>query len=178
MENNNTLTGARYNAKIVVLSGLFIALGILIPMVMPIKWIDGVFSATLASHVPVMLAMFINPFVAIAVSLGTALGFLIQLGPVVAIRAALHVLFAVVGAIMIKKERPMYLIIIVTLLLHTLSDMGIVYILFLTMGINLKGLSLSYTMTVIGIGTSIHHLVDFAITLPIYYAMRNAKLVK
>ena len=72
----------------------------------------------------------------------------------------------------------MYLIIIVTLLLHTLSDMGIVYILFLTMGINLKGLSLSYTMTVIGIGTSIHHLVDFAITLPIYYAMRNAKLVK
>ena len=89
MENNNTLTGARYNAKIVVLSGLFIALGILIPMVMPIKWIDGVFSATLASHVPVMLAMFINPFVAIAVSLGTALGFLIQLGPVVAIRACI-----------------------------------------------------------------------------------------
>ena len=46
-------------------------------MVMP-RITIGPASFTLASHVPVFIAMFISPVVAIAVSLGTGFGFLIR----------------------------------------------------------------------------------------------------
>ena len=58
------------------LSAILIAVGTVIPLFMP-KVIVGPMSFTLASHVAVMLALFISPSVAAAVALGTTLGFLI-----------------------------------------------------------------------------------------------------
>lgn len=62
------------SVKRLTISALLIAMGIIIPMVMP-RITIGPASFTLASHVPVFIAMFISPVVAIAVSLGTGFGF-------------------------------------------------------------------------------------------------------
>lgn len=59
------------------ISALLIAMGILIPMVMP-KIVIGPASFTLASHVPLMIAMFFSPGMAVAVALGTAFGFFVN----------------------------------------------------------------------------------------------------
>ena len=52
--------------QVFVLASLLIAVGTVIPMLMP-KIIIGPMSFTLASHVAVMIAIFISPAVAIAV---------------------------------------------------------------------------------------------------------------
>lgn len=81
------------------MTAFLVALGILIPMVMPARIVIGDASFTLASHVPVMLAMFFNIPMAIAVALGTTFGFFINgLPPVVGMRALSHVVFVVIGA--------------------------------------------------------------------------------
>ena len=62
--------------KNMVTAGMLCAIGILIPMVSPIKITLDPASFTLASHVPVFMAMFISPVVGIFVAVGTTLGFL------------------------------------------------------------------------------------------------------
>ena len=164
MTNNTTR-----NTQKIVLSGLFIALAILIPIIMPIKFTDGVFSATLASQTPIVLAMFINPYIAVAVCIGSVIGFAMTLGPIVALRASMHIPFALVGSIMIKKKMPLYMVIIVTTILHALAEVLIIWILYGFMGISfLKGKLLSSTLLLIGFGTMIHYLIDFAIAMGIY----------
>ena len=63
--------------KELVLGALLTALALLIPLAF--GGILGItippFSATLASHVPVMLAMLVNPLVAFVVGAGSAFGF-------------------------------------------------------------------------------------------------------
>ena len=69
--------------KSLAFSAILVAFGILIPMVMPIKVVIGPASFTLASHVPVFMAMFIAPQVTFMVALGTSLGFLLAGFPIV-----------------------------------------------------------------------------------------------
>lgn len=88
----------------ITIAALLIALGIVIPMFMP-KIIFPPNSYTLASHVPVMIAMFISPSVAIAVAIGTAWGFLISATDIIAMRALSHIVFAVLGSLYIQKNR-------------------------------------------------------------------------
>ena len=88
-----------------VISALLTALAILIPVAFGgyLRVYIPPFSATLASHVPSMLAMLISPWAAVMVGLGSAFGFLLMLGPVIAARALIHVAFGVTGAYLIKK---------------------------------------------------------------------------
>lgn len=161
------------NIHKLTLSGLFIAFAITIPMFMPKLYSDGIFSATLASHVPVILAMFISPMVALAVAAGSSLGFAVTLGPIVALRAAMHIGFAVVGAYMVKKKAKMWQTFLVTLVLHAVLEAVIVLILYHTMGIGLNGKTLEYTMYLILIGTSLHHCVDYAVSYLIYRPLKK-----
>ncbi|MHC5373471.1 hypothetical protein ACYSNU_06680 [Enterococcus sp. LJL120] len=78
-------------------------MGIIIPMVMP-KIVIGPASFTLASHVPLFIAMFISPAVAVAVALGTAFGFFVSLPLVVALRALSHLVFAIIGSLYLQKN--------------------------------------------------------------------------
>ena len=88
-----------------VLSALLIAVGILIPIISPIKIILEPMSFTLASHVAIMVAMFVSPFVAVATAAGSTLGFLLYGFPMpVVIRALSHVIWAFVGAWYLKKH--------------------------------------------------------------------------
>ena len=114
------------------------------------------FSATLASHVPVMVAMTISPLTAFAVASGSALGFLIKLGPVIAARASMHILFGVAGAILYKKGMGLSKVLLITLPLHAISE-ALIVIPF--------GFDLYKAGVVIGVGTGIHHILDSIITL-------------
>lgn len=167
----------KMTTKQLVAGALLTGLAILIPMIVPIKVVMPPFSATLFSHVPLILAMFINPVIAVLVALASALGFLSSLGPIVAARAAMHVFFVVAGAIMVKKNCNVYVTLLVTMVLHTLSDMLIVALL-CGLGLFSLGQAMSAAQTVIAIGTSIHHVVDYAIALLIYMVISktNSKL--
>lgn len=81
-------------------AALLCAVGILVPLISPVKITIGPMSFTLASHVAVFMAMFISPAVALAVELGTTLGFILAgFAPVVWLRAAAQLLFVVPGAL-------------------------------------------------------------------------------
>ena len=79
----------RHQTKSLAFTAILVAFGILIPLVMPVKVVIGPASFTLASHVPVFMAMFISPQVAVLVALGTSLG-LAELIVVLALTAGAH----------------------------------------------------------------------------------------
>lgn len=88
-----------------MIGALLTALGILIPMIMPAKIVIGPASFTLASHVPVMAAMFFNPYLAALVAVGTTLGFFISVPvPLIWMRAATHIVVMTAGAWFLKKN--------------------------------------------------------------------------
>ncbi|MBR2476571.1 MAG: ECF transporter S component [Clostridia bacterium] len=159
------------------LTALLTALAIVIPLYMPVKAPPfGPFTATLASHTPTIIAMFISPMSAIVTSLGSAFGFLFAYNPVVSARAAMHVVFALTGALMIRKRMNFFLTVAVTLVLHTLSDMGIVWLIAAPLGMGeiLKGEGMAIAQAVIGVGTSLHHIVDYAIAMAIIAPLSKA----
>ena len=71
-----------------VVAALLCAIGIVIPMFAP-KIVLEPASFTLASHVPIFIALFISPPVALAVSIGTTVGFLFAGFPIVIVLRAL-----------------------------------------------------------------------------------------
>ena len=93
------------STKSIVISALLCALGIIIPMLSPIKIILEPASFTLASHIAIFIAMFISPSTAIFVTLGTTIGFLLGGFPVVVVlRALSHLGFVSIGSIYLKKN--------------------------------------------------------------------------
>jgi len=156
-----TMGGLIMKIKELVLGALLTSLALIIPLAF--GGFLGItippFSATLASHVPVMLAMTVSPWVAFMVGAGSALGFLIKLGPVIGARAAMHAVFAVIGALMIKRGFTLRTTLIATLPIHAISE-ALIVIPF--------GFSLYDIGVVIGVGTALHHLIDSVITLGVY----------
>ena len=68
------------SVKRLTISALLIAMGIIIPMVMPkLPLVQPVY---ISKSRPSFIAMFISPVVAIAVNLGTGFGFLIHATPI------------------------------------------------------------------------------------------------
>lgn len=167
-----------------MLSALLIAVGIVIPMFMP-KVIIGPMSFTLASHVAVMIALFISPQVAVGVALGTTLGFFISGTPfIVVLRALTHVVWAFIGAYYIKKntsifEKPSktFLFNISIALLHAVLEMVVVIPFYMgTMDVQ----SFIYMVFgLVGLGTAVHSAVDFGISLVVWKALsQNASIAE
>jgi len=118
------------------------------------------FSATLASHVPVLLAMLLGPFAAFFVGLGSTVGFFIIMGPVIAARAAVHIPVATLGAYMMKSRKfsfPMTLLLVLPL--HAIGE-ALIVIPF--------GFSLYDAGVVVGVGTALHHIIDAAIAIGVF----------
>ncbi len=93
------------NVYRLVVAALLVAIGIIIPMVMPVKVYIPPMSFTLASHVAIFLAMFISPGTALIVALGTTIGFVFSGLPIdVWLRALSHVAWALGGALWLKKN--------------------------------------------------------------------------
>lgn len=168
------------------ISALLIAMGIVIPMVMP-RITVGPASFTLASHVPVFIAMFFSPGVAIAVALGTGFGFFLSATPIIALRALSHLIFAIIGAMYLQKNSELVLtdkkmpllngkfqlFSLVIGLVHTAAELVVVSV-FYTMG-NMpetyytQGYMYSIFL-LMGVGGLIHSLVDYNIA----YFLANA----
>ena len=168
------------SVKRLTISALLIAMGIIIPMVMP-RITIGPASFTLASHVPVFIAMFISPVVAIAVSLGTGFGFFLSATPIIALRALSHLIFAGIGAVILQKHPEilinkegkftllngkLQLFNVGIGVIHSAAELVVVSV-FYTMG-NLPGTyytaGFMYSIFLLmGVGGLIHSLVDFSI---------------
>lgn len=166
-----------FNAKDIAISALLTALAILIPILMPFKIVlEPIFSATLASHVPGILAMFIGPFAVIGTAIGSAIGFIFcGLGPWVAARAFMHLVFGLAGFRLLKKNYNIFLTIFVTGILHAACEMAVGLISIPFIVTPARG-ALFYIIVTIGCGTFIHHCIDFAISLVILGALKSAKL--
>lgn len=160
--------------KNLVSGALLTALSLLITF-LPFKIVIGPFSMTPASHVPTMISMFINPWVALFTVIGSCIGFL-TLNPVVVLRAATHIVFALAGMYMInKKNVNIFAVIVITSILHALAE-GLVVYLFTPLFLPDTAVTPALVGIAVG-GTLIHHYVDTVITVPVLYALTKAKLI-
>lgn len=168
-----------HSIRNLTISASLIGLGILIPMVMP-KIVIGPASFTLASHVPVFIAMFFSPLVAIAVVLGTTFGFFISTTPIIALRAFSHLIFALLGAYYLQKYPELVLkngkftlvngrfqvFNLVIGLIHAIAEMIVVSAFYFMGNMPDTFYSQGYIYTVfilMGVGGLVHSLVDFNI---------------
>lgn len=165
-------------------AALLIAVGIVIPMFMPFpfKIIIEPASFTLASHVPVFLAMFISPPVAVAVAAGTTLGFFFGGFPlVVVMRALTHLVFASLGAFYLQKRPSVLaspvrsqLFSLVIGIIHGVCEVLVVIPFYfgggMAEGFYTNGFFVSVILLV-GVGSIIHSMVDFLIAWGVMKAL-------
>lgn len=167
--------------KNMVLTALLIAIGIIIPVYFGFLRVTlpPAFTATIMAHVPIFIAMFISPWSALFTAIGTTIGFCFTTPPVVAVRAASHVIFALLGALMIEKRQNLVLVGVVTALLHALFEALVVY-LFFVFGLTTPntGESILYAAFYItGIGTLLHDIIDYVIACMLGFALVKAKML-
>lgn len=161
-----------------VLAGVLCAVGIVVPMFMP-RVVLGPMSFTLASHVAVFLGMFISPAVAVAVCIGTTLGFFLTTPAIIALRAASHIVFAFFGAMYLKHHpetinKPVSSTVFnfIIALMHAAAEVLIVSPFFLSGALfTPEQLANGFVMSVIllvGLGTVIHSMLDYSISVLIW----------
>lgn len=169
--------------KTMTIAALLCAVGIMIPMYFP-KFILEPASFTLASHVPVLIAMFISPTVAISVALITSMGFFIAGFPIVIVlRALSHLLFAVLGAFILKKNgKVLQSIKSATLysffisLIHAVAEVFVVTYFYWGNKMGTVFYEKGYFFSVIllvGLGTLIHSMVDFSIAAMVWKPLQQ-----
>jgi niacin transporter len=155
--------------KQMVYAGLLTALAIIIPIQFGfLKIIIPPFTATLAAHVPMMLAMLISPVVAVVVGVGSTIGFLISgtPAPVVA-RAATHIIVGYVGARIIMSNQSYIKAAVITAPIHGILEMLVV--------IPFIGFNVYQLLIVTAVGTILHHAVDSTIAYAIVKAVAKAR---
>lgn len=163
---------------LITMTALLCAIGIIIPMVFPRIPLPPA-SFTLASHVPVFLAVFLSPVSALAVSLGTTLGFFLTGIPLpIVLRALSHVVFALVGAFwlranptMLQKPASSILFCAVLSIIHAVCEVLIILPLYfgnlLDTAVYENGF-FYYIILLVGVGTFVHSCIDFAIAVAVW----------
>lgn len=161
----------------IIISAMLCAIGIIIPIASPIKLVLEPASYTLASHVPIFLAMFLSPASGILVAIGTSIGFL--LGPfslTVALRAASHVIFVAVGAFfiqikpqIIESKFTTFIFSLCLGVIHAICEMIVVASFLTPEQTNVIRL----VFGLVGIGTVIHSTIDFYISLYIWKVLKK-----
>lgn len=163
-------------------AALLCAVGILVPVISPVKVQLGPMSFTLASHVAVFLAMFISPAVGLTVEVGTTLGFVLAgFPPIVVLRAAVQIVFVAVGAYwlhgstkLLEKPAGAAAFALVTGVIHGVCEALVVT--WFWFGGSVEGSFLTTVVGLVGIGTLVHSCVDFAIALFIWKPVKKAFL--
>ena len=161
-----------------VIAALLCAVGIVIPIFCP-KIVIGPASFTLASHVPIFIAMFISPPVAAVVCLGTTLGFFFSGLPlVVTLRALTHVIFATLGAFILKKKPEMLNTAagftgfgLAMAVLHSACEVLVVTFFFFGGQMAKEYYSNGYVLSVlllVGFGGIVHSMIDYGIAAAVW----------
>lgn len=175
----------RNNNSSMVISALLCAIGIVIPIISPLKITLEPASFTLASHVAIFIAMFISPATALFVAAGTAAGFFLAGFPIVIVlRAATHIVFAAAGAIYLKKHqnalksfKSSQMFSLAIGILHGISEVFIVMPFYfgnnMSTAYYAKGFIVSVILLV-GVGTVVHSMVDFYLAQAIWKPVTKA----
>jgi niacin transporter len=159
-------------------AALLTAIGILIPLIMPIKIYIEPASFTLASHVAIFIAMMISPAIAAAVAVGTTIGFFVSSSLVIALRAASHPVFAILGGLYLQK-RPetlaspvkVHVFSFLVAVLHSLCEVLVICAFYFGGSLTGNYYQSGFFQTVIvlmGGGFIVHSMVDFEIALAIF----------
>jgi niacin transporter len=168
-------------------AGLLIAIGMIIPMFSPLKVLIEPASFTVASHVPIFIAMFISPAVAGAVAIGTTIGFFLSgfFPIIVVLRAASHVIYALVGAIYLREISKTKLSAIRLRIfsfcigvIHALSELYVVSVFYFGGRIGDAFLEHGFVrsaLLLVGVGTVIHSMADFEIARLIILPLKRQK---
>ena len=156
----------------ITIAAVLTAVGIIIPMIMPIKLIIGPASYTLGSHIPINMAMFVSPIVASVVAIGTTIGFQAAGFPAVIVaRAFTHLFYATIGAYMIDKNKALlaqtssrFAFSFIINIIHAIGEIAVVYA-FTTLGMSQQSENFLYVLFVlVGLGTLVHGMVDFELS--------------
>ena len=164
------------NSVQLALSSVLSALAVAIPFVFrgtPLQiYIPAIqYSGTAASHVPSMIAIIIGPSAAALVGLASTIGFLATLGPLIAARAFIHVLFGVAASIYVFRGGSyVKALFLIALPIHALGEGFVVYALGPMFGL-VKVIPLVAGLWV-SLGTVVHHMIDSAISLAVYRVAR------
>ncbi|ABW19227.1 hypothetical protein [Alkaliphilus oremlandii] len=157
------------NTKKLSLTALLTSLSIVIPFAVFFKVIIPPFSATLGAHVPMFIAMLLGPEVAIMVGLGSALGFFLNLGPLIGARALMHVFVGLAGAKLIKKGLSFGKVSVITAPLH-----GLLEVLVILPFIDFNAYNL---FIITGVGTMLHHGADAFISYVLINVLQKSTSV-
>ncbi len=175
-----------FDVRNMTTGALLLALSLIIPLAFGgvLGVVIGPFSATLASHVPMLISMFYGPFTAGIVALGSAVGFFLKLGPVIGLRAAMHIPVVIIGALLLNKKKSYPLVLAITAPIHALLE-GLVVLPFLTFDSSRLLYGKSEPLALFGLvagGTLIHHAIDSMIAaflwqvLSMFGKVQNRKL--
>jgi len=175
---------AKSNTRRLTITALLMAIAIIIPIVMPIRVVIGPASFTLASHVPIMMALFFSPSIAVIVSLGATVGFFIAGFPlVVVLRALSQVVFAYIGAEILEKNQnnllnsfgKSQLFSLLIGIIHALGEIIVVsFFFFGLLGVTDTSDNFFYTVILlVGVGTLLHSMIDFLIAQSIWKAQEK-----
>lgn len=162
-------------------AALLCAVAILIPMISPVKIQIPPMSFTLGSHIAIFFAMFLSPGIALAVELGATVGFFLAgFPPVVVLRALSQVVFVALGAFALTKKPtlldtvPGVLVFgLATGVLHGVME-AVVVTVFWFSGMPMEGTFASTVLGLVGLGTLVHSLVDFALALLVWKPVSRA----
>ena len=150
------------------ISALLIAMAVIIPMVMP-KIVIGPASFTLASHVPLFIAMFFSVPVTIAVAIGTTFGFLLNGLPfIITLRALSHIVFALIGAYYLQKNpnivlnpKKFQLFSFFIAVIHSAVELVVVVAFLFGGQLQGEGNIFYFLFVLMGLGGVIHSMVDY-----------------
>ncbi len=162
------------------LSSLLMSIAIIVPMISPIKILIEPASFTLGSHIAIIIAMMISPSIALSVEIGATIGFFLAGFPItVVLRALSQIIFVYIGAIIIKNKPNLFhsniktmIFILLTGLIHASAEVLISLPLYTADSI------IYHIFILVGIGTLIHHSVDFILSLIIYKILLKSKTLQ
>ena len=158
---------SREKIRKMIYAAILTAIAIIIPLQFGILKITiPPFTATLASHVPMFLAMLISPAVAVFVGVGSAFGFFITATSEIAARAAMHIIVGFVGAKIVQKDKNFKKAILITGPLHGILE-GLAVIPF--------GFNYHKVLIVVALGTLIHHFVDATISYALVKSLAKSR---
>ena len=164
---------SKLNTKEVIMAALLCAIGIMIPMISPIKIVLEPASFTLASHVAIFIAMFISTKVALLVTVGTTIG---GFPIVVVARALSHLVFVILGMSLIKNKESITIkgslgSSFIIGMIHGICEVLVVIPFYFNSSLSPayydKGF-LQGVILLVGVGTVIHSMLDFSLSVYIW----------
>lgn len=152
-----------------VLSSVLVALTVIITFTFPRIQI-GPWSGTLAFHVPVLVAMFIHPLAATAVTAASAVAFLF-INPIIALRAGSHIVFLLVGYLLLRLGVNAYLTLILIAPIHAAMECLVVWLF-------VPDASFEIIFIATGLYTIIHHFIDCVIAVAVLKALQYSRVIR